>query len=96
MIQLYKGKFNLSHILESPLKSVSAPPAYFTRNFSSYNFQPIYYRTSTLLNSFYPSSIQLLELTPKTCRIKFLSVSVQIATESNNSIILSVLTSSHY
>ena len=42
MIQLYKEKFNLSHILESPLKSVSASPAHFTRSFSRHNFQPIH------------------------------------------------------
>ena len=68
MIQLYKEKFNLSHILESPLKSVSASPAHFTRSFSRHNFQPIHCRTSTLLNSFYPSSIRLWNSLPESVK----------------------------
>ena len=93
MIQLYKEKFNLSHILESPLKSVSPSPAHFTRSFSRHNFQLIRCRTSTLLNSFINTT---LEFTPRICQIKPLSVTVQIATESHHTITLFSLISSHH
>ena len=60
-----------------------------------HSFSCLFY-PQLLLSFLLPFINTTLELTPQTCQIKLLSVSVQIATESNHSIILSVLTSSHH
>ena len=56
---LFKLKFNYCHSLSSPLVSPSSPPSYFSRNFCSHNFVPIFSKTVSLSNLFYPSAIKL-------------------------------------
>ena len=61
IIVIHKSKSGLSHSINSPL---SRPALTLTRQLSPLNFQPIFCRTSSYYNSFYPSAIKIWNSLP--------------------------------
>ena len=67
---IFKLKNNLSHTILSPLKPVP-PPVRFTRYHSIFNFSPIFCKTSTYFNSFFPSAIKSWNSLPESVKSCF-------------------------
>ena len=63
ILNIFKFKSNLSHSFASPLKSPPSPP-YFSRNYNKDNFIPIFCKSTSFSNSFFPSSIKLWNSLP--------------------------------
>ena len=63
IIVIHKSKSGLSHSINSPLRP-ALTPLHLTRQFSPLNFQPIFCRTSSYYNSFYPSAIKIWNSLP--------------------------------
>ena len=60
---LFKLKFGFSHSINCPLISPS-PPLHFSRNYNRHDFAPIFCKSATYMNSFYPISIKLWNSLP--------------------------------
>ena len=60
---LFKLKFGFSHSINCPLISPS-PPLHFSRNYNRHDFAPIFCKSATYMNSFYPTSIKLWNSLP--------------------------------
>ena len=70
IMSIFKLKNNLSHTILSPLKPVP-PPVRFTRYHSIFNFSPIFCKTSTYFNSFFPSAIKSWNSLPESVKSCF-------------------------